>query len=341
MDFRMFWYVAAESKELRPGAALARRVLGERLVLFRDKQGRAVALQDRCLHRQAPLSQGRLAEGCLECPYHGWVYDGQGRVTDIPSMGPQWEKKFGRRCAKTFPVKEQEGYVYVRLEEAPAEEFEPFPMPRYEEKGWRHIRLLNRFDNNVTNCVENFVDIPHTAYVHKGIFRSRRNQRLEARVERLGGSVRVDYRNETSNLGLFSRFLNPAQQEIAHSDSFFMPNVTCVEYRVGPGWHFVITSQSVPATEEETWVYTDLTYNFGPWNWAAAPFVKRLGQKVIDQDVGILGRQMEVIKRYGEAFLNTPADIIHVFIESIRREISLGRDPRELPRQCQEIEFWV
>jgi phenylpropionate dioxygenase-like ring-hydroxylating dioxygenase large terminal subunit len=341
IDFRMFWYVVAESWELKSEIPLARKVLGEHLVVFRDIHKKAVALQDRCLHRQAPLSAGRVVAGCLECPYHGWVYTAEGRVQDIPSMGPSWEKKLGPIYVKTFPVREQDGYVYVRLEESPSEEFTPFSMLHQQEPGWRHIRLRNIFPNNVTRCCENFVDIPHTAYVHKGIFRSRKNQRLTARIECFNGSVHVDYQNETANLGIFSWFLNPRKKNLSHSDSFFMPNITCVKYDLGSHWNFVITSQSVPATDEETWVYTDLTYYFGPWTGLAAPFVKRMGKKVIDQDVQILSQQMDGIRRYGETFFNTPADLIHVFIESIRRDIALGQDPRRLPSRCEEIEFWV
>ena len=71
------------------------RVLDEWLVVFRDEQGRAVAMQDRCIHRNAQLSLGTVKNGCLTCPYHGWVYDGEGHVVAIPSLGPE-AKKLGR-----------------------------------------------------------------------------------------------------------------------------------------------------------------------------------------------------------------------------------------------------
>lgn len=340
MNFKDFWYVVSESKKLKRDQVISRRVLGEWLAIYRDQAGQAVALQDRCIHRAAQLSKGWVKSGELTCSYHGWVYDGRGQVVRVPSMGPQ-AKKLGTRCAVRYPTLERDGFVYVRLTETPTETVEPFAMPHYGAPGYKTLRLLNVFQNNVTNCAENFVDIPHTAFVHRGIFRSTREEPLTATIERKAGAVHVSYAGERTNLGLFQRFLNPSGEPLKHIDNFFMPNVTSVEYFAGPRRHFFITSQSVPATETETWVYTDLTYNYGVWTTLAAPFVRAYGQKIIDQDLDILQNQMEVIQKYGAEFNNAPADMIHVFIESIRAELQAGRDPRQLPDKSHAVEFFV
>lgn len=339
MDFKDFWYIAALSSELKPGKALSRKILGEWIVLFRDEAGRAVAMLDKCVHRNAQLSKGFVKKGCLTCPYHGWAYNGEGQVTHIPAEGPNPPK--AKRMGKVFPVLEQQDFIYVRLNESPAEGLPPFQIPHYGETGWKTIRLINRFKNNVTNCVENFVDIPHTVFVHPGIFRVAKYQKFSATVTREDGRVFTRYANETSNLGWFSWFLNPKKQEIVHTDLFSMPNVTSVEYIFGPKRHFIITSQSIPVTEEETLVYTDLTYNYGIWNALSGPIVRFQAQKIIDQDIEILGNQGETIAKYGEKFTNTQSDVIHFFIESIRNELKKGADPRQLPKRSQDIEFWV
>ena len=82
-------------------------------------------------------------------------------------------------------------------------------MPHHGEPGWTSLRLQNRFANSVSNCVENFIDIPHTAFVHQRIFRSTRGERLRATVTRADGAVHVAYRNERGNLGTYRWFLNP------------------------------------------------------------------------------------------------------------------------------------
>jgi phenylpropionate dioxygenase-like ring-hydroxylating dioxygenase large terminal subunit len=246
----------------------------------------------------------------------------------------------GTRSLRMYDSTEKDGYVYVRLEKG-TEDFPPFGMPRWGAAGWKHVRLTNVFQNDVTNCVENFVDIPHTTFVHRGLFRSPNRQRITATVTRHQGSVLTEYHGETDNLGLFSKFLNPSGRPIRHVDAFHMPNVTSVEYEFGPRRRFVITSQSVPEDGMTTRVHTDLAYDYGAWNLLAGPFVRWAGQKVIDQDLEVLEDQGAVLGRTPGRFSHTPADVIHVLIESVRRELEEGRDPRALPDRREEIEFWV
>jgi phenylpropionate dioxygenase-like ring-hydroxylating dioxygenase large terminal subunit len=340
VNFHDFWYVLALSEELRAGVVLPRQVLGEWLAVFRGTDGRPVALQDRCMHRAGRLSKGVVRDGCLRCPYHGWTYDPSGALIAVPAEGEAFAQVEARRAVR-YTTAERDGYVYVRLSDGPEAATEPFPMPSYGAPGFTSVRLINRFENNVTNCVENFIDVPHTVWVHPGIFRTERRQRIDATVTRKGGTVEVVYRNETDNLGWFRWFLNPDGHEIGHVDRFYMPNVTSVEYVFGPRRRFFITSQSVPVHDEQTLVYTDLTFDYGVWNPIARPLVAWQGQRVIDQDLVALQSQQEVIRKYGAKFSNTAADTIHVFVESIRGALEQGRDPRELPERTRDLTFWV
>lgn len=335
-----FWYIAALSADLKPKRARAVEILGVHVALFRDHTGKAVALEDRCLHRNAQLSKGQVCKGQLVCPYHGWAYDGLGKVTDIPATCPSKAATEGRRI-QSYPTQEKDGYIYVFLGTMAPQDKQPFAIPKLNQPGYHHIRLINLFDNTVTNCVENFVDIPHTVFVHRGIFRVRRDQKFAAKIVRDRGSVLVQYQNETSNLGFFSWFLNPSKQQIVHSDHFVAPNITSVEYYMGPHRHFFITSQSIPIATGKTLVYTDLTYDYGIWNRVAAPLVAFQGQKIIDQDKVILKNQYGNILRFGESFQNTSSDLIHVYIESIRNALDAGKDPNLLEYREKEIEFWV
>ncbi|MBY0371135.1 aromatic ring-hydroxylating dioxygenase subunit alpha [bacterium] len=340
MNLKDFWYIAATSSELAAGTVLGKKLLDEPLVLFRDAEGKPVAMQDRCLHRNAKLSAGFVKEGQLVCPYHGWHYGPKGTVTHVPSEGPG-KPKAERACNPTYACVEQEGYVYVRLQGNAEDGIRPFPIPNYGRKGWHHVRLINFFRNSVINCAENFVDIPHTVFVHPSIFRKAEYRKLSALVRRVGGNVHVEYQNETSNLGWFSFFLNPKKQPIVHKDNFYLPNATSVEYVFSKHRHFFITSQSIPISAYETLVYTDLTYDYGIWNRITAPLVRWQAQKIIDQDIEIIGNQGDVLKKYGPKFLNSPADIIHVYIESILEAVNRGEDPRALPEKEKQIEFWV
>jgi phenylpropionate dioxygenase-like ring-hydroxylating dioxygenase large terminal subunit len=339
MRFEDFWYVVAISDRLKPNTVISLTVLDEWLAVFRGEDGKSVALRDRCMHRHSRLSRGKVAQGKIHCPYHGWVYDQTGKVVAVPAEGDGF-KVMESRCAKRYETKEQDGYVYVKLSDHSTLSL-PFSMPHYGEPGWEMVRVINRFHNNVTNCAENFIDIPHTASVHPGVFRTPRKQKLDMTVTRRDGSVIVDYQNETTNLGWYTRFLNFKGQKIQHTDSFHMPNITSVEYDMGKHRRLFITSQSIPETHDSTLVYTDVTFNYGIWNKLARPFVWWTAQHIIAQDIEILGIQQDAIAKYGTQFANTPADTIHVFVESIRDRISEGKDPRELSEQKVQLSFWV
>ena len=345
LGYRSFWYVVARSEDLGAAEVLRRKVLGEWVALFRDEQGAPAALRDRCMHRNAPLSKGIVQGGKLQCGYHGWTYDAAGTVVAVPAEGDKFSAS-KRRCAVRYATREHDGYVYARLDKDAPADVEPYRLPHQGEPGWQTIRLVNRFRNNVTNCAENFIDVPHTVYVHDKIFRVARSQKVGATVRRRAGSVFVEYQGETSNLGWFSRFLNPRGTPIEHRDNFHMPNVTEVEYQFSPGRSLYIISQTVPEEDNVSLVYTSLIYNFGTFSrWPLSEVAGRIlawqGQKVIDQDIDALSDQSEVIGKYGEEFNNTAADAIHVFVESIRDEILAGRDPRLLPEKTAHIEFWV
>ena len=93
MKFKDFWYIVALSDRLKPNIVISRTVLGEWLAVFRGEDGKPVALQDRCLHRNSRLSKGKVCQGKLECPYHGWVYDDTGKVVGVPSEGKKFLSK--------------------------------------------------------------------------------------------------------------------------------------------------------------------------------------------------------------------------------------------------------
>ncbi|MDD5186263.1 MAG: Rieske 2Fe-2S domain-containing protein [Paludibacter sp.] len=81
------WYVILESKELKKGKPLLVKRLNEQLSLWRDENGNACCIADKCCHRGVSLSCGQIIDGKLECPFHGFIYDKQGKVISIPANG--------------------------------------------------------------------------------------------------------------------------------------------------------------------------------------------------------------------------------------------------------------
>ena len=84
--FINFWYAAEQSKNVS-SQPVGVRMLGQDFVLFRDTEGAVQCLSNVCSHRGAALSDGKVQGDCVECPYHGWQYNGEGECTRIPSLG--------------------------------------------------------------------------------------------------------------------------------------------------------------------------------------------------------------------------------------------------------------
>jgi nitrite reductase/ring-hydroxylating ferredoxin subunit len=111
------WWAVARSEEVTSVKPLSTDIADQPIVLWRDKQGMARALEDRCPHRRAPLSLGCIREsGWIQCGYHGWTYDGEtGRLKEIPNLKDK--QKFPPLYKATaFAVHESDGFVRVSLD---------------------------------------------------------------------------------------------------------------------------------------------------------------------------------------------------------------------------------
>ena len=155
-------------------------LLGEDLVLWRDGDGHAHAWMDQCPHRGARLSLGRVHGGQLECPYHGWRFDGGGRCTHVPSV-PDFQPG-PRHGARTFDTREAYGMLWVRLA---APEGEPQPihqLPVFAAEAEPRLRKTTSGPYLVAasapRIIENFLDMAHFGYVHEGWLGSRERPKI-------------------------------------------------------------------------------------------------------------------------------------------------------------------
>lgn len=337
------WYAACEVHELVPGRPLSRVIFGEMLVLWRTKDGRPLAMLDRCLHRNALLSEGAVFDDCLACPYHGWTYDVSGRCINIPSEGPEGRAPTEERRLETFFVREAHGLVWVWMGVGTQPDKEPFPMPHHNSPGWRAYYMQTRFSNSVTNLVENFMDVPHTVFVHQGWFRNRSKKVVPTVVERTADSVLVTYQQPNDSIGVTEKILNPKRLPMVHTDKFYLPNTTRVDYVFGAEERaFIITSTCTPISEYETMVYTLISFKLGWFNQVARFFLPYYTRQVIRQDVEIMEVQGRGLKHYGqEDFSSTPADTLHLHIEALRSWAQAGgQAPRPEP-VIDQMQFWI
>lgn len=178
-DFQACWNPILPSTALK-AAPVASRLAGEKVVLFRDAQGVARALIDRCPHRGVELSIGSVKDGQLICPFHGWRFKGDGACTHVP-YNP--EAKLERLGATALPSHEAGGLIWV------------YTAPGVEAPELPHIpEALSRDDVSVfihheewachwTRAMENMLDYPHLPFVHGGTIGSDLKKRLTDRTQ--------------------------------------------------------------------------------------------------------------------------------------------------------------
>jgi len=334
MGLKDYWYIAAESRELKQKPVSA-APFGERMVLFRTGDGQVTALEDRCSHRNMALSLGTVSSGCVTCPYHGWTFDGAGRCVQIPSLGSR--QRLPNHGVRAYPVRERDGYVWVYPGES-IPESAPFQFPHCGERGWSSFRMRTHFRASVEACLENFLDCPHTVYVHGGWFRNHDTRELSATVRSTSESVDVEFRGEPITKSLVSKLFFPNGRALRHTDRFLMPNISRVDYDFGPDRHFIITSQCTPLSEYETDVHTVITFSFG----RIAPLVRLLLEpicrKIIRQDVDVLASQAEQVRRFGgPQFCHVETDLLGLKIHSMRRRAERSEPAAEATDPEREI----
>lgn len=163
LALRHCWQPVARIEDLRHGPQRA-VLLGEALAVFLTESGKAAVVADRCAHRGASLSMGKVEGDSIQCPYHGWEWSGEGACTRVPSL-PSQDQIPPRARIPAFPVREQLGLVWTVLEEPLGE---PPTLSWFDEEKWLW-RHGDPFELPVAFglMIENFRDVSHFAFVHQ------------------------------------------------------------------------------------------------------------------------------------------------------------------------------
>ena len=151
------------------------------MVLWRDKDGKVSALIDMCCHRGAPLSIGKVTDQGLECGYHGLTFDAGGTCVLIPGQ-PRIPE---RARVRSFPVVEQDGFVWLWMGEA--EKADPATIVRYpwhnDSTNWPHKHTMYHIKGSAMLMVDNLMDLTHLGYVHGSTIGGNPMTHVDARMD--------------------------------------------------------------------------------------------------------------------------------------------------------------
>jgi len=202
---RNAWYVAAWADDLADGQLLPRTILKEPIVLYRKADGSVAALQDRCPHRFAPLSMGKIVKGdCVQCPYHGLEFDASGACV----LNPHGAKNIPSRArVRSYPVTEKHKAIWIWMGGRASDLSKVPDFSVLDNVPETHTTKRDKMviKANYELIVDNLLDLSHTSYLHDGILGNSETVESDINVEVEGDDVVVSrYASSVTAPGLFA-----------------------------------------------------------------------------------------------------------------------------------------
>jgi phenylpropionate dioxygenase-like ring-hydroxylating dioxygenase large terminal subunit len=203
--FINFWYPVILSRDLEDKPRLA-RILSLDFAVFRDSAGQARVVSNVCPHRGGSLAGGKVRGDHVQCPYHGWEFDGEGQCHRIPSLGAG-ARIPGRTRVDAYPVVEKYGIVFAFLGDLPEAERPPMlEVPEYGKEGWRASWMNYQVPFSYERSVENGLDPAHNEFVHPSHGFSGENAEYKVNDLRWVGDPEW-------GVGFFTKFRSPASKD--------------------------------------------------------------------------------------------------------------------------------
>jgi phenylpropionate dioxygenase-like ring-hydroxylating dioxygenase large terminal subunit len=299
------WYPLATSEGLGRDEARAVTLFGEPLVLFRDHEGQAVCLQDRCPHRSTPLSLGRVTEGRIECLYHGWQFGQGGTCLRIPSQ-PADARIPERATAAHKACREERGLIWVwGGEEAQADPARMLraPFAPFEDPAMFTYLYDTAIEIPAELMAENLLDPAHLPFTHHGTM-SRRSMAQPIRME--------DVDDPQALIAGAARFQRPKQRFVPAIEravlKFYAPCVVTLELlgwpsKRGRAMRTYQVHFCVPADRARMAMFSVYGATFGKslQRWMK-PMFRSMAAKAIGQDIKVLQAQHAAFERGAPAF---------------------------------------
>jgi phenylpropionate dioxygenase-like ring-hydroxylating dioxygenase large terminal subunit len=181
------WYAVLESKEVPRSKPIGVTRLGEKLVLWRDRNGTIACQRDLCPHRGVALSAGTLEGDCIVCPFHGFQYDPSGRCNLIPANGRAAPTPKVMHV-QTYPTREAHGFIWMYW----GDESGVFPpIPWFEDLGdeFPYLTYPYHWKTHYSRAIENQLDVIHLPFVHSNTIGRGSRTVVDGPISQLDGDL--------------------------------------------------------------------------------------------------------------------------------------------------------
>ena len=315
MFIRDAWYVAGWAYEIDDGALLARKLLGESVLLYRTTGGLPVAMRDRCPHRFAPLSLGHREGDCVRCPYHGLVFDSTGVCVEEPGrtrVSPGLD-------VRAYPLVERWKQLWIWMGDPAEADPARIPDCHYQDdSAWASIPAYIHYKADYRLIIDNLMDFSHLTFVHATTLGGSASiAATKPKVEAIDGGVRMTrwYPQEPEiapYLSGFGTFEGPVDRwhvyellidgNVFVMDSGSAPAGTGAPqgHRVSDAMQFRATQIVTPEDERNSHFFWTYAHNFNIDDMA---FTQKLADRIaegFEEDRTIIEAQQRMIDEGGE-----------------------------------------
>ncbi len=242
------WYPAAWGYEIEDNKPFARTFLERPIVIYRGKSGNYTALDNRCCHRAAPLSQGRIEGDCIRCMYHGMKYDSSGKCIEIPGQ----ERIAPSHKVRKYPLVLKGSLLWIwmgepeKADEADIHNVTEISEPTPNNQGWRGLpkQCYLHYQANWLLIVDNLADFSHLAFVHTNTLGGSEDYAVESapnNVEKLDDGFHFTRWHKNSGAPPYHAKVSPEgadKVDRCNIVSMFIPGIFFMETLFAPvGWN--------------------------------------------------------------------------------------------------------
>ncbi|MFW9921727.1 MAG: Rieske 2Fe-2S domain-containing protein [Candidatus Thorarchaeota archaeon] len=305
------WYAVLNSKEVKTGKVIGATRLGEKLVFWRDKNGQVGCVFDRCTHRGAALSLGKvLSNDKLQCPFHGFEYDATGTVTKIPAQGKNTPVP-ERYKVNSYPVVDAHGFIWLWWGEH-RDEYPPIPFFEDIDDKFFYDTYIDPWPVHYSRAIENQLDVVHLPFVHHNTIGRGYRTLVDGPI--------VKWENNELQTWVYVR-KDDGTAPLKEKDLPEPTTTSLLHFRFGNIWQnrlaekFRIFAAFVPVDEENTLIYLRLYQKFWRLPLSGRLITKlahRFNRVVLSQDKRVVITQQPRKTNYkmGENLIQGDSPII-------------------------------
>ena len=292
-----FWYPALLSQQVRRGRMKEQVLLGLPVLICRNHQGAVSALRNICPHRAMPLSFGNFDGERVECSYHGWQFDMEGRCRHSPALPSDSPIVPDKISIASYPCSEQDGYIWVYVPD-PLERASPPEVPRLPvlSEKYQILLIAAQLQCTVDDGIVGLMDPAHGPFVHNSAWwRSRGSIHEKAKIfEPLPTGFRMKAHAPSSNSGLY-KLLGLAGGPMTTTIDFVLPNIRLELIQAGRYW-FSSRATVTPLTENECRIDFCAAWNCLQWVPFSKAIFRIFARMFLNQDREVMQRQAQGLR---------------------------------------------